>query len=89
MAAVPPSRGLTGERTDLCVANGLVTTGLGFASGAVLSLLVFKRTSTSLFARAPSHPVKRSGRPQLTEISLRPRMANLAWSRIRSRKLVC
>lgn len=48
MAAAPPKTGLAGERTDLCVANGLVSTGLGFASGAVLSLLVFKRASISL-----------------------------------------
>ncbi|KDN49933.1 DUF543-domain-containing protein [Tilletiaria anomala UBC 951] len=37
------SEDVIGQKTDLCISNTIVKTGIGFSAGVVLSVLLFKR----------------------------------------------
>ncbi|EGF99960.1 uncharacterized protein MELLADRAFT_68174 [Melampsora larici-populina 98AG31] len=45
MAASRPStsENILSEKTDVCVANAIVKTGIGFGAGVVLSAILFRR----------------------------------------------
>ncbi|UZJ55939.1 hypothetical protein CBS101457_005259 [Exobasidium rhododendri] len=39
------SEDIISQKTDLCISNAIVKTGIGFSSGVILSVLLFKRRS--------------------------------------------
>ncbi|KNF06130.1 hypothetical protein PSTG_00640 [Puccinia striiformis f. sp. tritici PST-78] len=37
------SENILSEKTDVCIANGIVKTGMGFGAGVIVSVIAFKR----------------------------------------------
>ncbi|EGG06887.1 uncharacterized protein MELLADRAFT_86329 [Melampsora larici-populina 98AG31] len=57
MAASRPStsENILSEQTDVCVANAIVKTGIGFGAGVVLSAILFQRKCIVSYCAVTSH----------------------------------